>query len=838
MMTPNNRKVITRLSLRSLRAAPMRNLAVICATVLTTLLITSIFTMVMSINKSMELAQMKTAGGDFHGSFKYLTREQVETLKAHPSIRESAISLQTGRLSNAVFTQSPVEVLQIDESYARHGFVNFVEGGLPAREEEVVLSTWVLDKLEIPHKLGERVPLKIDIGGQVITGDFILSGYYEADKNLAMAGLAFVSKAFTDKNLAGLDPVLSKDSGSYVNTYVLSVMFSSSVNIENKIRKVLADTGLDVDYGVNWAYTATTLADNPLSVLPYLAVVVVIMFSGYLLIYNIFYISVVRDVKFYGLLKAIGTTPRQLRRVITAQAKLLYLAALPVGLGSGYAVGRLLVPMLNSFSGETMESAYSASPWIFVFAALFSYLTVRIAASKPGRMAARIAPVEAVKYAGINAGARKLKRSKRGARLYSMAFTNILRQPKKLVLMITSLALSVVLFGIIFTLISSLDVNKYLNSYIAGDLVIRNKPNLVHVEGERPGDAYQLSEKFLPVLGSLDGVERVDNVFYKTELYPPDEAMLAALKKDDKSRTSWKWESNPILLNLYGIDAGWYDHVPQDIIEGTFDRTKFDTGNYVLVSEAIFSPEDYQTYYHPGDKITYKGLGKSYEVMAVVKSGALEAAVMQMSFAFGYNAFLPAAELTKALPAGSEPAMALSSTLQVNPDKLESVEQVLKSLTAAADELTVKSREDYRQELGRFIRVIQTLGYGLSFVIALIGILNYVNTVVTGVINRKHEFALLESVGMTRKQLKRVLVYEGLYNALCVTAVISTAGALLTYTVARSVAANIVFTNFRMNWLPFILTVPILLVIAYAVTVSSYRMLAKNTLVERLRQPE
>ncbi|WP_187355525.1 ABC transporter permease [Paenibacillus tengchongensis] len=837
MMAPNNRKAVTRLSLRSLKAAPMRSLAVICATVLTTLLITSIFTMVMSINKSMELAQMKTSGSDFHGSFKYLTLDQVETLKAHPAVREYGVSLMAGQLTNKVFADSPVEVLQMDKNDARHGFIRLIEGGLPVAEEEVVLSTWALDKLKIPHEPGQRVPLVIDIGERVIARDFVLSGYYEADKNLAMAGLALVSKAFTDQNLADIDPVLSRDSGSYVNTYHLSVMFNNSFNIENKLRKVLADSGLDVPYGVNWAYTATTLADNPLSVLPYLAVVAVIMFSGYLLIYNIFYISVVRDVKFYGLLKAIGTTPGQVRRVITKQAELLYLAALPVGLGSGYGVGRLLVPMLNSFSGEPMESAYSASPWIFVFAALFSYLTVRIAASKPGRMAARIAPVEAVKYAGVSSGRRKLKRSRRGARLYSMAFANILRHPKKLVLMITSLALSVVLFGIIFTLISSLDMNKYLNSYITGDFVIRNKA-VVFTEGTRPGDSYKLSDGLMNTFASLEGVERADNVFYKSELYPPDAAVRAVLEPLEESLTSWVWENNFIMLDLYGIDPGWYGLVQQDLLEGSFDQAKFASGDYVLVSESLIGPERAQTYYHPGDRITYAGLGKTYEVMAVLKSDALFPATTQAFSSLGYNAFLPAAELTGALPEGSEPVMAISSTLQVTPDKLDSVEEALTSLTAGADELVLKSREDYRQELGGFIRVIQTLGYGLSFVIALIGILNYVNTVVTGVINRKHEFALLESVGMTRKQLKRVLVYEGLYNALCITAVTSTLGVLLTYTIAKSISGNIEFTEFRMSWLPFVLTVPILLIIAYTVTVSSYRMLAGNTLVERLRQPE
>ncbi|MEC0167193.1 FtsX-like permease family protein [Paenibacillus graminis] len=842
MISTNNRKIVTRLSLKSLKANPMRNLAVICAVILTTLLITSIFTMVLSLNKSMELTQMKTSGTDFHGGFKYLTPAQVETLKKHSSIREYGVSLHAGELRNEVFKNTRVEVNQTDKSSARHSFVNFIEGGLPVAENEVVLNTWVMDKLGIKHALGQKATLDIDIGERVVQQDFIVSGYYEADKNLSMAGLAFVSEAWVQKNLSSIDPVKSKASGSYVNTAELSVMFSNAVDIEKKLNKVLADTGLDVPIGINWAYTTSSLSDNIIKMVPYLAVILIIMLSGYLLIYNIFYISVVRDVKFYGLLKAIGTTPRQLKKIITIQSQLLYLTGLPFGLVSGYGIGLALTPLLGTISGEPVETSYSASPWIFIGAAVFAYLTVWIAASKPGRMAARIAPVEAVRFAGVSAKRKMNKRSKRGAKLYGMAFANLFRNKKKLFLMLTSLSLSMILFSVIFTVISSLDVNKYLSSYIAGDVVIRNRA-IVQVLGERPGDPYKLSETFQSELGKIDGVERVDNVYFKYENYILDETIRTALKpltetaQPDPALT-WVLKNNLIQLDLYGIDAGWYGLVQKDVIEGSFDPQKFASGNYVLVTKSIMTEDHYPSYYHPGDHIEYEGLGKSYEVMAVLNSDALYAATTQFYPAYGYNAFFPSSELTRKLPGGSDPPMALSATLHIDHAKLDSAMQAAKSLAASSDDLVYKSREDYRQELGGFIRIFQTVGYGLSFIIALIGVLNYINTVITGVITRKNEFALLESIGMTKRQLKKVLVYEGLFNVLLTVSITSTIGVFLTYSISKSITDSMAFTVFHMGWLPFILAVPVLAAIAYTITLSSYRMLSKDTIVERLRQTE
>lgn len=842
MIETNNRRTIYRLSIKSLRAHPMRNAGVICAVILTTLLITCVFTMALSLNQSMELAQMKTVGTDFHGGFKYLPPPQVEILKEHSSIREYGVSLNAGDIQDEVFKDSPVEVKWIDKSSAKHGFITFIEGRLPAGEDEIVLNTWEMDKLGVRHELGQRVSLKIDVGERVVQQDFTVSGYYAADKHLAIAGLAFVSEAFVQKNLSHIDPLLSKASGSYVNTSELSVMFSNAVDIEKKLKKVLTDTGLDVPYGVNWAYSASSLTEDMINLLPYAAVLLIIMLSGYLLIYNIFYISVVRDVKFYGLLKAIGTTPRQLKRMINSQAQMLYIMGLPFGLACGYVIGRLMVPMLNSLSSEPVEAAYSASPWIFAGAAVFSYLTVWIAASKPGRMAARIAPVEAVKFAGVSSGHRNHKRSRRGAKLYSMAYSNLFRNKKKLLLMLTSLSLSIILFSIIFTVISSLDVNKYLSTFINGDFVIRNEAVVGRAE-DNGGDPYKLSEPFLSSLSRIDGVERVDAVYIKPEFYALDDAIrsviepLAKVPKPEPWVTSSLQEGH-VYLNLYGIDPGWWDLVQQDVIEGSFDKQKFNSGNYVLVTESLVTEDPYTLYYHPGDKITYEGLGKSYEVMAVLRYDALYAATTQHFSANGYNAFFPAAELNRPLPEGSTPAMALSATLHVDKTKLDSVEQAVKSLAATTDELVLKSREDYRQELGGFIRIFQTVGYGLSFVIALIGILNYINTVFTGVITRRHEFALLESIGMTKRQLKKVLVYEGLYNVLLTTAVTSTLGVFLTYTLSKNIADNMAFTVFHMSWMPFILVVPILAVIAYTVTMASYRMLARSTIVERLRQVE
>ena len=96
-----------------------------------------------------------------------------------------------------------------------------------------------------------------------------------------------------------------------------------------------------------------------------MGVLALILLTGYLIIYNVFQISVAGDIRFYGLLKTIGTTPRQLRRILRNQALLLAAAGIPVGLLLGWLAGCALAPVVVR-NLDSVSVVASANPWIFV----------------------------------------------------------------------------------------------------------------------------------------------------------------------------------------------------------------------------------------------------------------------------------------------------------------------------------------------------------------------------------------------------------------------------------------------------------------------------------------
>ncbi len=170
-----------------------------------------------------------------------------------------------------------------------------------------------------------------------------------------------------------------------------------------------------------------------------------------------FQISVTTDIRFYGLLKTIGTTDRQIRRIVCNQALLLSILGIPLGLVVGYGIGTQITPLIIVNLHGLSAKDLSFSPWIFILSALFSLFTVLISCRKPAHIAAKISAVAAVRYTEGSALHHKKERRTRGAKIIHMAWANLGRNRKKTMLTLMPIAVIFPIFlflGIIVPLIS------------------------------------------------------------------------------------------------------------------------------------------------------------------------------------------------------------------------------------------------------------------------------------------------------------------------------------------------------------------------------------------------
>ena len=387
MIKVSNGKWIRYLSRKSFKAAKTRNIIAVFAIALTTILFTSLFTITASLNEGFQQSNFRQCGGWSHGGFKYLTEDQFNELKDDPLIEEWGLRRFIGMPDKAPFEKSHVEIGYSDANQAHWMYCDPIEGRLPREgTNEAATDLRVLELLGVEPKIGTEFTVTFNVDNRETTQTFVLCGWWEYDEAI-VANHILIPESRVDSILAetGVDPENSGD--GMTGSWDLDVMLGSSLHIERDMNRILNNHGYQsesassgdnyIAIGVNWGYSGAQLADSidPGLIAAIIALLLLILFTGYLIIYNVFQISVSNDIRFYGLLKTIGTTPKQLRKIIRHQALLLALIGIPLGLVGGWLVGAELTPIIVSrFNG--IVSTVSVNPVIFIGSALFALLMV------------------------------------------------------------------------------------------------------------------------------------------------------------------------------------------------------------------------------------------------------------------------------------------------------------------------------------------------------------------------------------------------------------------------------------------------------------------------------
>ena len=575
-----------------------------------------------------------------------------------------------------------------------------------------------------------------------------------------------------------------------------------------------------------------------------LAVLILVAFTGYLVIYNIFQISVAGDIRYYGLLKTIGVTPKQLRRLIRQQALLLSALGIPAGLLLGYGVGAAAVPITMSIS--TMGGRYttvSVSPWIFLFSSVFALLTVLLSCARPGRIAGRVSPVEAARYTERQSAG---KTHRKGGKVtpVQMAAANLGRDKKKTALVMVSLSLTVVLLNLLVTFIGGFDMDKYLSRRSCADFLI-STPDYFNsrgfsltkeaVEPVRANTAHSL-EGFAYQTGGVgmylpESVWRDEAAFYSRNTDMDIDTLLAQTPRDgDKVQAASQIEGlDPTLGEKLTVIDGSLDSLWEPdshaiaIAVNLNDSGKLpDPGIYPAVGEKI--------------KVTYGNGDTAHDVNYTVC--ALVDVPYNMSSRFytmGYEAILSADALYR--DAGEDnvfPMVYLFDT--PSPEAEAAAESYLAQLTSDPDSpLMYESKATHRAYFQEFRMTFVILGGLLCAIIGIVGILNFFNAMMTAILARSREFAVLQSVGMTGRQLETMLLWEGLLYTLGSGLIAGLLSAAVNPLAGRLLESAYWFYSYHYTITPVLAMLPAFIVLGCAIPAVMYRQAVKQSIVERLR---
>ncbi|KAF6562830.1 FtsX-like permease family protein [Paenibacillus sp. EKM202P] len=846
MIKVKNKKVIRKLADKSFKVNKARNLFAIVAIALTSLLFTTLFTMGIGAGENLQRATMRQVGGDGHAVLKYITDDEFNHVKDHPLIKEIAYNrILSDGVMNDKFLKRHTEFWYYDDVGMKLGFIELKEGHKPAAENEVIADSKTLQLLGVPLEVGAPLRLKLDIRGKEVQRDFILSGWWKSDP-VFNTGQIFASRSYVDAHAKELQSTYKKDH-FYTGTISAYMMFDNSLDLRGKLSKVITESGYSLDEdapnyianNVNWSYISTNFSMDAGTIMALTSALILIVFTGYLIIYNIFQISVMRDIRFYGLLKTIGTSGKQIRRIIRRQALVLSGIGIPFGLITGFFVGKALIPLLinhTTFAGT--EVSVSPNPWIFIGSALFALITVMISTFKPGRIAAAVSPVEAVRYTdGNTKGGRKLKKSTEGAKMIHMARSNLGRNTKRTVLVVISLSLSLVLLNTAFTLSQSIDMDKFVSKFNDTDFLI------AHAEYfQRPyfsGPKNETSESFIQAVQTQPGFEEGGRLYGGRLVLTVENGKYTNEDDETDSRGNF-------IAAVYGLEDLPLHRLR--LLDGELDFEKLATGKYILEGVDLDDndiPYMEEALYKVGEKVTlhsYMGvaeapLDKEYttHTFTVLGHVAIKYSTNSDRRSSTYNFYLPA-NIYK--PLAEQPAV-MSYAFNVSPDHEEAMESFLKSYTETTEPvMNYTSKFTSMNEFSGMQNTIMMIGGTLSLIIGLIGILNFVNAILTSILTRRQEFAMLQSIGMTKKQLRGMLIYEGLYYVLGTALFSILLGIISSISIVKPLSSMMWFLSYHFIIWPLLASLPLLLLLGILIPVAVYSMNNKRSIVERLRESE
>lgn len=848
MTKVSNKKVISRLAFRELRSNRRMNIVVILSIVLTCVLFTALTSIGGSLINGTQQETMRQVGGDRMAGLKCVLPEDYEKVKADSATHDVVYRVIVGNAVNDAFKNFSVEINYAgDEDAAKASFCNPTTGKLPENYDEIAVSTLVLDALELPHELGTTVPITLNVDGEVSEHEFKLCGYWQGEK-VAMAQECWVSKVFADKFApTPTERFNSQEYPSYAGYWQVDFNYANSWNIEGKtdalISRLYGNSENAPDVGINWAYT-TSNADSGM-VVGGIVMILVIFAAGYLIIYNIFYINISANIRSYGLLKTIGMTSQQIRRMVRVQAAVYCVIGIPFGLIIGILSGKILfkaiMVTMNIYSAASYAISVKLLVMICLASAAFTFLTVMISCRKPCKIAGSVSPIEALRYNETNIHAKKRDKKTRTISPLSVARNNMLRSRKKTIVVVLSLTLSMVLVNTLFTVLRGVDMDKYVSEQIVGDFVVMHDKNSSYDDDANA----KITPEQVEYFKSIDGAEQVSPIYFQWgELVFHDESLEylnAFCEKyadtDAYGEIAKAKQSGSILTDIYGITDDVLNVLEPS--EGEFDLTKWKSGKYAIVDTYYLGAEDEkgEPLYSVGDTLTLTSWDgkdkrtKDYEVMALCEMPY--ALSKQSYYTFGGQVMIPESEYFTM----TDNRNAMSVMMNAEENCFDDVDKQIRYMTDSSDsQVILKSKQTYLEEFSDFTKMIKLVGGTLSGILALIGILNFVNAVVTGIISRKRELAMMNAVGMTGGQLKKMLMWEGVHYA-ALTAVCSVIiGFLLDNVVVKSITGDLFFFTYHFTFMPILICVPILLLLSAVIPSVAYQTICRDSVVNRLRE--
>ena len=842
-----NKEVIKRVEKGMMKANRTRNIFAIVAVALTTFMITTVFSLGINYKENMELTSVRTSGTNANVTLAMPTNAQEKEIRDLDYVKMVGTQYMIGSVAgkNEADRDLAIAMQYYDntewEKHYKEAISN-INGSYPKKENEIMLSEDALSQLGIEKpKLDMEIPLSYVSKDGEQKDTFTLSGWF---RSYTGTGMAFLSESYCQEH-----------------GYTLQNSGVLSISLDNP-KDNFYDIQDDITLNENQTFqgSVSTSSSNGSVYAMIILLVFFIIGSGYLLIYNVLYISISRDTRFYGLIKTLGTTEKQIKTLVKRQAVTFACIGIPIGVILAGALSFGIVPIIleNAFdSGKSIiDAEMFFHPSIFILSIIFSALTVWISCNAPAKAASKISPIEALRYQNFASTKTKIRSSTNGGKLHVMAYHNVFRDKKRAFLVFMSLFMGITMILGVNGIIGSMKVENFIDKYMDYNF------EYTDIQFEQPEqsnkEVSQFDEQFVEQIKQIDGVKKVDiqktvwagidfdevalegfmKIRYEDSRYKTEgqsyQEMVADLKEyanagdygcyittlDDKALEEYNAKHPNTSIDIEAFNRG------ETAIAGM--DTEYNAPNTALVGKTLCltadSSDDKATdflidgsfYFEDYENNLSEGIGKRKDIHIVPEIIYVSEAGME--------------RLTKT---------PIISAIGVDIKDMNQVEQIDSELQALNGTLT-KQEWSYKSPIGMMEEYNQVtysmnlMGNGAAVLLIVIGLINFINVMLTGVVARKNEFAVMESIGTSKKQIQKILTLEGGIYALVTTVLIMTLGNAFLLLVADAVPHMADYAKFEYPFALVICLIFAIFIICLSVPAIVYRAVSKETVIERL----
>ena len=783
--------IVKRISNRSISANRKRNIFIILTIALASALLSAIVLYGFGVMQETQNRNQKTAQIMYHA----ISEQQGQELYKQEEIA------WVGEFFNAFSEQ--VNHSTVNFTYANADMLKSqsmpYSGDLPASENEIVVQESFLDSLGYSNELGQTIQIPFSDG---TTHDFKLTGILDVKtgdigRYTAIISKELVRQQYGDEGmidyyigLKGAQNMSEEEATNYANTLAQQLKISD----DNVIVRSTYFNLKDENHGSDMLF--------------YFLIGFVTFIGSGIVIYSIFYISVASSIRNYGQLRTIGTTKRQIKKMVYREGKLLAAIAIPIGLVIGNVIGYFLIPA---------GWYWLTTLCVTVGVGLFAFIIVMIAIHTPVKRAAAVSPLEALRYSDYQGKMKESSVLHRKITPASLAKMNLSRQKAKSTLTILSLSLGGVLVVLISTMLVSYDgvAEARGRAFPVGEFNIQLNANQswdtagISLSGLQQKNF--LNADFINAVESIDGVTGIKHWYYTDAEYRVN-------------GNSGKW--------IQGFCRDEQQNLEKERIAGTTDYDELVAGNGIVLLQERADLYDIEAALGDTVEVDYKTESgqictKTYTVMGIVNE-------------YSYSGFSKCFALPEQFM-NEATGIDCTGTISVITDmeKFDTVEAALNQLIDGNSDLVMETIK----ESITYYSGLQQLSIGVLLIVAVIvvcfSLINLVNTTITNFLSRRQEIGMLQAIGLSKKQLIKMLCYEGLMYSVFATLVTLVLGTGLGFLSVQVVVKTMnPYFYYSFPWLIVLIYLAILLIVQFTLISYTTGNLKKQSLVEQIRTME